>query len=53
MKVQNILMKLILWNRNILNILNELSFVKSALIITTDKVYFNNNKKNILKKMTF
>jgi CDP-glucose 4,6-dehydratase len=31
---------------NILNILNELNFIKSALIITTDKVYFNNNKKN-------
>jgi CDP-glucose 4,6-dehydratase len=31
---------------NILNILNELKFIKSALIITTDKVYFNNNKKN-------
>lgn len=30
---------------NILNILNELKFIKSALIITTDKVYFNNNKK--------
>ena len=31
---------------NILNILNEIKFIKSALIITTDKVYFNNNKKN-------
>jgi len=31
---------------NILNILNELKFIKSALIITTDKVYSNNNKKN-------
>ena len=31
---------------NILNILNELKFIKSALIITTDKVYFNDNKKN-------
>jgi len=31
---------------NVLNILNELNFIKSALIITTDKVYFNNNKKN-------
>ena len=31
---------------NILNILNELNFIKSALIITTDKVYFNDNKKN-------
>ena len=31
---------------NVLNILNELSFIKSALIITTDKVYFNNNKSS-------
>jgi CDP-glucose 4,6-dehydratase len=31
---------------NILNILNELNFIKSALIITTDKVYFNDNKRN-------
>jgi CDP-glucose 4,6-dehydratase len=31
---------------NILNILNEIKFIKSALIITTDKVYSNNNKKN-------
>ena len=31
---------------NILNILNEIKFIKSALIITTDKVYLNNNKKN-------
>jgi CDP-glucose 4,6-dehydratase len=31
---------------NILNILNELNFIKSALIVTTDKVYFNNNKKS-------
>ena len=30
---------------NILNILNEIKFIKSALIITTDKVYLNNNKK--------
>ncbi len=30
---------------NILNILNELKFIKSALFITTDKVYFNNNKR--------
>jgi CDP-glucose 4,6-dehydratase len=30
---------------NILNIINELKFIKSALIITTDKVYLNNNKK--------
>ena len=35
---------------NILNILNELSFVKSAIIITTDKVYFNNNKKNYFRE---
>jgi CDP-glucose 4,6-dehydratase len=26
--------------------LNELNFIKSALIVTTDKVYFNNNKKS-------
>jgi len=31
---------------NILNILNEINFTKSALIITTDKIYFNNNKKS-------
>ena len=31
---------------NILNILNELNFIKSALIVTTDKVYFNNDKKS-------
>jgi CDP-glucose 4,6-dehydratase len=31
---------------NILNILNELNFIKSSLIITTDKVYANNDKKN-------
>jgi len=35
---------------NILNILNELGSVKSALIITTDKVYFNNNKKSYFKE---
>ena len=35
---------------NVLNILNELNFVKSALIITTDKVYFNDNKKNYYKE---
>jgi CDP-glucose 4,6-dehydratase len=35
---------------NILNILNELNFVKSALIITTDKVYFNDNKKTYYKE---
>ena len=38
---------------NILNILNELGFIKSALIITTDKVYFNNNKKNYYKENDF
>ncbi len=38
---------------NILNILKEVNFVKSALIITTDKVYLNDNKKKILKKMIF
>ena len=31
---------------NILNVLNEIKFIKSALIVTTDKVYLNNNKKN-------
>lgn len=35
---------------NILNILNELNFIKSALIVTTDKVYFNNNKKLFFKE---
>ena len=35
---------------NILNILNELNFIKSALIITTDKVYFNNNNKKYFKE---
>ena len=30
---------------NILSILNEINFVKTALFITTDKVYYNNNKK--------
>ena len=35
---------------NILNILNDLNFIKSALIITTDKVYFNDNKKNYYKE---
>ena len=35
---------------NVLNILNELNFIKSALIITTDKVYFNNNEKNYYKE---
>ena len=35
---------------NILNILNELNFIKSALIITTDKVYFNDNKKTYYKE---
>ena len=35
---------------NVLNILNEIKFIKSALIITTDKVYLNNNKKNYYKE---
>jgi CDP-glucose 4,6-dehydratase len=35
---------------NILNILHKLKFIKSALIITTDKVYFNNNKKKYYKE---
>lgn len=35
---------------NILNILNELNFIKAALIITTDKVYFNDNKTNYYKE---
>ena len=35
---------------NVLNILNELNFIKSALFITTDKVYFNENKKNYYKE---
>jgi len=35
---------------NVLNILNELNFVKSALIITTDKVYLNDNKKIYYKE---
>ena len=35
---------------NVLNILNELNFIKSALIVTTDKVYFNNNEKNYYYK---
>jgi CDP-glucose 4,6-dehydratase len=35
---------------NILNILKELNFIKSALFITTDKVYFNNNKKKYFKE---
>jgi CDP-glucose 4,6-dehydratase len=35
---------------NILNILNEIKFIKSALIITTDKVYLNNDKKNYYKE---
>ena len=35
---------------NILNILKEINFVKSALIITTDKVYFNDNKKKYFKE---
>lgn len=35
---------------NILNILQELNFIKSALIITTDKVYLNDNKKKYFKE---
>lgn len=35
---------------NILNILNELNFVKAGLIITTDKVYLNENKKSFFKE---
>ncbi len=35
---------------NILNILKEVNFIKSALIITTDKVYFNDNKKEYFKE---
>jgi CDP-glucose 4,6-dehydratase len=35
---------------NILNILNEIDYVKSALIITTDKVYLNNDKKKYFKE---
>ena len=35
---------------NILNSLNELNYIKSALIVTTDKVYFNNNKKKHYKE---
>ena len=35
---------------NILNILNDLEFIKSALIITTDKVYKNFEKKKYFKE---
>jgi CDP-glucose 4,6-dehydratase len=35
---------------NVLNILNEINFIKSALIVTTDKVYFNNNKKSFYRE---
>lgn len=35
---------------NVLNILNEINFIKSALIVTTDKVYYNDNKKNYYKE---
>jgi CDP-glucose 4,6-dehydratase len=35
---------------NVLNILNELNFIKSLLIITTDKVYFNNNKRSYYRE---
>ena len=35
---------------NVLNILKEINFIKTALIVTTDKVYFNNNKKKYFKE---
>ena len=35
---------------NILYILKEINFVKSALIITTDKVYLNDNKKEYFRE---
>jgi len=35
---------------NILNILNELNFIKAGLIITTDKVYLNENKKSFFNE---
>ena len=35
---------------NILNILNEIKFIKSSLIITTDKVYKNNETKKYFKE---
>jgi CDP-glucose 4,6-dehydratase len=35
---------------NILNILNELTFIKAGLIITTDKVYLNHNKNFFFKE---
>jgi CDP-glucose 4,6-dehydratase len=35
---------------NILNILNEIKTIKSSLIITTDKVYHNDNKKKLFKE---
>ncbi len=35
---------------NILNILYELKFIKNALIVTTDKVYKNINKKKYFKE---
>ena len=35
---------------NVLNILKEINFTKSVLIITTDKVYLNNNKKKYFKE---
>ena len=35
---------------NILSILNELNFIKHALIVTTDKVYCNANKKILFKE---
>ena len=35
---------------NILDILNEVKTIKSSLIITTDKVYYNDNKKKLFKE---
>lgn len=35
---------------NILNILNELDITKTALFVTTDKVYANDNKKKYFKE---
>jgi CDP-glucose 4,6-dehydratase len=35
---------------NILNIVNEIKTIKSSLIITTDKVYHNDNKKKLFKE---
>jgi CDP-glucose 4,6-dehydratase len=35
---------------NILNIINEFKSIKSSLVITTDKVYQNTNKKKLFKE---